>query len=135
MAFNDGSENNTTLNPSGSLHSNRFYTRTTQAATLKRKAGNLEKVRIVPNPYNINQEAFLGQPDKLAFYDIPGVCTIRIYTERGDLIKTIQHTDGSGDEFWLLSTDALQVISSGIYIAHFEQPDGRSILEKFIVIR
>ncbi|NQV50324.1 MAG: fibronectin [Candidatus Marinimicrobia bacterium] len=135
VAFNDGSENNTTLNPSGSLHSNRFYTRTTQAATLKRKAGNLEKVRIVPNPYNINQEAFLGQPDKLAFYDIPGVCTIRIYTERGDLIKTIQHTDGSGDEFWLLSTDALQVISSGIYIAHFEQPDGRSILEKFIVIR
>ncbi len=136
LAFDDGSNNNTDLNPRGSLHSSRFYTKTSKAATLKRKAGaHFDQIRIVPNPYNIRQEAFIGQPDKLAFYDIPGVCTIRIYTERGDLIKTIDHDDGSGDESWLLSTDMRQVIVSGIYIAHFEKPDGTSTYRKFIVVR
>ncbi len=136
VAFDDGSENNTDLNPHGSLHSSHFYTKTTEAANLKRKAGTtFEQIRIVPNPFNIRHEAFIKQPDKLAFYDIPGVCTIRIYTERGDLVKTIEHNDGSGDEYWFLNTDKRQVLVSGIYIAHFELPDGRSTFRKFIVVR
>jgi hypothetical protein len=136
LAFDDGSENNTNMNPSGSLHSSRFYTKTTEAATLRRREGQtFEAIRVVPNPFNIQQNAFVGQPDRLAFYDIPGKCTIRIYTERGDLIKTIEHTDGSGDEYWLLNTDRRQVMVSGIYIAHFEVPDGRSAYRKFIVVR
>jgi len=136
VAYDDGSENNTTLNPSGSLHSSRFYTRTTEAANLKREAGrSFGDMRVVPNPFNIQANAFVGQPDKLAFYDIPGVCTIRIYTERGDLVKTIEHKDGSGDETWLLNTDERQVLVSGIYIALFEIPDGGSAYRKFIVVR
>jgi len=136
QAFDNGDSNNTDLNPRGSLASSRFFTKTTEAATLKRKAGyTLDQIRIVPNPFNIRQEAFINQPDKLVFYDIPGVCTIRIYTERGDLIKTIDHTDGSGDEYWFLNTDMRQVLVSGIYIAHFDVPDGRSGYRKFIVVR
>lgn len=136
VAFNDGSENNTDLNPTGPLHSSRFYTKTSEAANLKRKAGEtMDQIRIVPNPFNIRSTAFVGQPDKLAFYDIPGQCTIRIFTERGDLVKTIEHTDGSGDETWLLNTDKRQVLVSGIYIAHFEAADGRSTYKKFIVVR
>jgi len=69
------------------------------------------------------------------FLNLPGECTIRIYTERGDLIKTIEHTNGSGDEAWNLVTKYRQVVVSGIYLAHIETPDGRSTYRKFIVIR
>ena len=69
------------------------------------------------------------------FYNIPGQCTIKIFTERGDLITTIEHTDGSGDEAWNSITDFRQVIVSGLYIAYIETPDGESIHKKFIIIR
>ncbi len=83
------------------------------------------------------------------FYNIPKVCTIKIFTERGDLIKTIQHTDGSGDEPWYCITSSRQTVVSGLYIAHIEvakdivdestgellMKKGDSIIKKFIVIR
>lgn len=138
VAFNDGTNNDTELNPKGPLHSNRQFTQTTQPATLQRPEGiNLEAIRVVPNPFVIKnrQLQYVGHENRLYFLDIPGICEIRIFTERGDLIKTIQHTNGSGDEFWDLTTDANQIIVSGIYIAHFETPDGRAAYRKFIVIR
>lgn len=140
VAFNDGSNNQTEMNPQGSLHSGRFYTQTTAPATLKRRAGDkLEDIRVVPNPFNIRRSGtkldYLNETNKLMFLDIPGQCTIRIFTERGDLIKTIEHTDGSGDEAWHQITDHRQAIVSGIYLAHFETPDGRSTYRKFIIIR
>ena len=69
------------------------------------------------------------------FYNIPGECTIRIYTERGDLIKTITHTDGSGDEEWKSITSSRQVVTSGLYIAQIETPSGESTIQKFMIIR
>jgi len=72
----------------------------------------------------------------IAFYNIPGYCTIKIYTELGELIKTIEHTDGSGDATWNLITSSDQLIVSGIYIAVVEdtRTGGRTI-QKFAVIR
>jgi hypothetical protein len=139
-AFNDGTNNNTEANPHGILHSSRFYTRTTEPAYLRRLGNDvLQDIRIVPNPYYLNADRFdlrfPEEPDKIMFYNIPGKCTIKIYTERGDLINTIEHTDGSGDEAWKSITSSRQVIVSGIYIAHIKTPDGRSINKKFIIIR
>ncbi|NQV42221.1 MAG: fibronectin [Candidatus Marinimicrobia bacterium] len=140
VAFNDGSNNQTDLNPKGPLHSSRYYTQTTQPATLQRQAGlSLDDIRIVPNPFNIRRSGtkldFVREPNMLGFLDIPGQCTIRIYTERGDLVKTIEHTNGTGDEYWRQVTDHRQTIVSGVYLAHFELPDGRSTYRKFLVIR
>ena len=128
------------MNPHGPLHSSRYYTQTTRSAVLKREAGfDLEAIRVVPNPFNIRRSGsqldYLGEPNKLMFLDIPGQCTIRIYTERGDLVKTIEHTDGSGDEEWRQLTDYRQTVVSGVYLAHFELPDGRSTYRKFLIIR
>ena len=76
------------------------------------------------------------------FYNIPPFCTIKIYTERGDLIQTIEHTDGSGDEAWTSITSSRQVVVSGLYIAYFEVTEdagafkkGDNIIKKFIIIR
>jgi len=135
-AFNDGSKNSSgECNPPGPLLSSRYYTQTTEPAYLRRQAGSsLEDVvdadgnvitpgiRIVPNPYNIKSRVlqYTGENDKIMFLNIPGHCTIRIFTERGDLINQISHEDGSGDESWNSITSSRQVVVSGIYIVHFE---------------
>jgi len=152
-AYNDGSNNTAGIaNPTGPLESGKFYTRTNKPAYLRRMAGqSLDDIRIVPNPYNIRSEEvqYPGEPDKIMFYNVPAYCRIKIFTERGDLVQTIEHDDGSGDQEWLSTTSSRQVIVSGIYLAHFEvtqdYPDpttgeilyrkGDSTVKKFIVIR
>lgn len=153
VAFSDGSNNSSgETNPTGPLMSSRYYTQTTEPAYLRRKAGtNLDQIRVVPNPYNLKSEKlqYTGEPDKIMFLNIPALCTIRIYTERGDLINTIEHTNGSGDESWNSITSSRQVIVSGIYIAHFEVSEdytdpetgellykkGDAAFRKFVIIR
>ncbi|HTY37223.1 MAG TPA: fibronectin, partial [Bacteroidota bacterium] len=119
-AFFDGTNNTSGgPNPTGPLVSSRFYTKTNQPAYLRRIAGkSLSDIRVVPNPYNIASPGmqYPGEPDKIMFLNIPGHCTIRIYTENGDLINTINHENGSGDETWNSNTSSRQVIVSGIYI-------------------
>jgi hypothetical protein len=76
------------------------------------------------------------------FYGLPPQCIIKIFTERGDLIKTFHHTDNSGDEAWDSLTSSGQVIVSGVYIAYFEVTEdaknfkkGESTYKKLIVVR
>lgn len=143
-AFDDLSEN--VANQLGrveSYESGPYLNSTTRAAYLTRPAGTLSAIRVVPNPFNVASRdmQYIGEPDKIMFLDLPGECTIRIYTESGDLIKTIEHTDGSGDETWgdvadeHSATDTGQIVVSGVYIAYIETPDGESIFKKFLIIR
>ena len=51
-------------------------------------------IRIVPNPFSIASDisrlrfgSTVG--DRIAFFNIPGQCKIRIYTETGELIQEI----------------------------------------------
>jgi len=137
--FDDGSINvGSPVNPSGVLESSMFWTRTIEPAYLRRQpVSDMDSIRVVPNPYNIRSRdlQYLGEPDKIMFLNIPGECTIRIYTERGDLIKTIVHNDGSGDESWNSTTDYGQVVVSGVYIIVFEKPNGEKKIRKLVIIR
>lgn len=153
-AFNDGSNNTGEANPVGTLESGRFYTRTNTAAFLQRKAGrSIDAARVVPNPYNIKSQSIQFGTDldknRIMFLNIPAFCTIRIYTERGDLIKTLHHTNGSGDEAWNSVTSSRQVVVSGVYIAHIKVTQdyvdplsqetlykkGEEVIRKFVIIR
>jgi hypothetical protein len=106
------------------LESSRFYTQTNEPAFLRRPAGkSLSDIVVVPNPYNVKARELqygISAPDRILFLNVPPYCKIRIFSERGDLIKTIEHTDGSGDEPWNQLTSSRQTIVSGVYIAHFE---------------
>jgi len=136
----------TGLTPTGGrLISNRYYSQSYDPARLLRAAGEaMEEIRVVPNPYNpnINRSLLLDQDgrDRLAFYEIPGISTIEIYTEIGELIRTIEHDNGSGDEFWDLRTDFRQRVVSGIYIARIINKDpndeefGRVAIRKIVII-
>ena len=149
--FDDGTVN--TLDPGKRLESNLFWTRTIEPAYLRRPAGaDLSQIRIVPNPYNIratNYQFGESAPDRIMFFNIPPLCLIKIFTESGELVNTIEHTNNSGDESWNLVTSSRQVIVSGVYIAYFEVTDncpdpvsgalrfkkGDSTFQKFVVIR
>lgn len=137
VSKDDGSTND--VHPGAPLVSSKFYTMTNAPAYLRRPAADdLADIRVVPNPYNIRaRELQFGSvaPDRIAFFGLPPECTIKIFTERGDLIETLAHTDGSGDELWDSLTSSRQVVVSGLYIAVIETPDGRSAVRKFIIIR
>jgi len=136
-SVSDGSAN--IAHPGVPLESSKFYTMTQNPAHLLRApSASLDDIRIVPNPYNIRaQDIQFGSSGKntISFYNLPGECTIKIYTERGDLIKTINHNDGSGDAQWDLVTSSRQVVVSGLYIAVVKNPQGEKKTLKFIVIR
>lgn len=97
---------------------------------------NLDDVLVVPNPFVIG-EGFSqpGLKDKIQFVNLPNPCTIRIYTVRGDLVKTINVAEGAGAiADWDQVTDYGQFIESGIYIFHIDF-NGGSKLGKFAVVR
>ena len=77
---------------------------------------------IVPNPYSYgadvtNAFTFSGYRNEIQFVNLPPICTLKIYTATGDLIRTIEHTDGSDLERWQdLRTDGWQMPVSGVYI-------------------
>ncbi len=155
VAVQDGASNpGGSLTPAGvPLRSSRYATQSYAPARLQRPQGErLDDVRVVPNPYYIGSSQgvrFPDQTDKLAFFNIPGFCRIEIYTELGELVDTIEHTDGSGDDFWDHTTSSRQVVASGLYIAvitvtqDIEDPAtgallyqaGEQAFRKFVVIR
>lgn len=127
------------------LTSNRMYTQTYYPAYLKRKAGNalgddnMDSIRVVPNPFSLSMDASLqydSEPDKIVFFNVPGYCKIKIYTELGELVTEMDHNDGSGDHYWRSVTSSRQVVVSGVYIAVIENSrTGQRVIKKFVVVR
>ncbi|MEZ4700004.1 MAG: hypothetical protein R2834_06720 [Rhodothermales bacterium] len=126
------------------LHSGRYFTQTYQPANLKRSPGaTVDAFRIVPNPINLAADEtvrfFVGGDalrSQVAFFDIPGNCTISIYSETGEFITRIEHTDGSGDELWNLTTASRQPIVSGVYLVRVvDNESGATDVKKMVVIQ
>ncbi len=137
LSKDDGSTNNGVP-----LVSSKYLTfpNNTPARLQKPASSDLSKIRIVPNPYNIrNRRLQFGttdnEQDKIGFYNLTASCTIKIYTERGDLIQTLNHTNGTGDQLWWSVTSSGQIIVSGVYIAVIESSTGEKAIKKFIIIR
>lgn len=106
-----------------------------------------EKVYVVPNPFR-QHSGLLGSGEELRmeFIGLPPKCTIKIFTLAGDLIKTIEHDDGSGSQAWGSSRALdyqtntwLQYVSPGFYIYHVESrvsgEEGKSFIGKFAIAR
>jgi len=102
----------------------------------KTPVANLDNIKVVPNPYHdlsVNYN-WPGEPNKLLFINIPPVCTIKIYTMSGDLVKTIHHTDGTSEEAWNQVTEYNQLIYTGVYLYAIESDIGNKT-GKFVVVR
>ncbi len=147
-AVDDGSQNTDGLFPGQKLESS-FYANRTALAVYALKPGLdvSDEVVVVPNPYSLstgleNELNWPGAPNEVKFLNLPAYCTLRIYTVTGDLIKTIEHTSGSGDERWEnLRTDTNQYPVSGVYILYVD--NARDLdknflsdnITKFVIIR
>lgn len=113
----------------------------------------LGKVRVVPNPYRTDRDYTLesggyegpaGEWDenqrRIKFINLPEVCTIRIFSLAGDLIKTVEHDgrtpDGfpRGDVSVTLLSESNRALASGIYIFTVESEFGTET-GKFVIIR
>jgi len=80
---------------------------------------HLDSIVVVPNPYYIQGQKmnYLGfGKNRIIFYNLPPFCTLRIFNVTGDLIHTLVHNDGSGQEEWDQITEFNQYIASGVYI-------------------
>ncbi|MBN2092751.1 hypothetical protein JW964_24235 [candidate division KSB1 bacterium] len=107
-----------------------FYT------TLPASQSALGNVKVVPNPfYRSSGFEIAGDTKLIQFVNLSQKCTIRIYTVRGDLVKTIQHDNpGSGVAFWNQISDFGQYIKSGMYFYLVTNPQGEEKTGKFAII-
>ena len=126
------------------LRSGRYFTQTHLPASLLRIPGEqVTDFRIVPNPINLASDESIRvivggdvSRSQVEFLDIPGECTISIYTEIGELVKRIEHVDGSGNTTWDLTTSSRQSIVSGIYLVHvIDNTSGAVDVKKLVVVR
>jgi hypothetical protein len=96
---------------------------------------DLQAIKVVPNPFIAANEITRGQGrQRLLFTNLPPQATIRIYTISGNLVRILEHGDGSGTEEWDVRTRFDLLVASGNYYYHVTTPDGRTHLGRFAVI-
>jgi len=113
---------------------------------LREAATVLDSVFVVPNPFHVRGVLPANfSRTGINFVGLPAQCRIRIYTQSGDLVATINHEltfPPSDIEQWELRTNSDQFLASGLYIFVVDQAKdsfgnnlGVSKVDKFVVIR
>ncbi len=101
------------------------------------QASDLDRIKVVPNPYVISAEWELSEYTKmLAFTNLPSVCDIHIYTLTGERVNTMHHESvEEGWLYWDMLNFYRQEIATGMYIYVVETPNGEKKIGKFAVIK
>jgi hypothetical protein len=106
-----------------------------------------KKVYVVPNPFRQHSRLMgSGEQYRMEFINIPSKCNIKIYTMVGELVKEIQHDDGSGSASWgsvykldYMLNNWMLAVAPGVYIFRVEnQVDGHKgedYIGKFAIIK
>ncbi len=102
-----------------------------------------ERPYVVPNPYvgaasfEPQRTATAGRGDRrIEFRSVPLGSTIRIYTVRGGLVRTL-HQDGTSAGFvaWDLRNEDNLDVAPGLYLFHVDAPGLGTHVGKFAVIK
>lgn len=103
----------------------------------------MSRIDVVPNPYvaaaSWERKTLYssGRGDRrIEFTHLPAVCTIRIYTIAGYLVKTLQKNSSmaDGSMAWDLVTDDGMDLAYGLYLYHVDAPGIGTHIGKFAVI-
>jgi hypothetical protein len=138
----DGSTNNGLV--AGPLESSRFTNRSqTPAFAFQPGEGATDNILVVPNPYfaSAGDFNFSDDTNKLLIVNLPPYALLRIFTATGDLVKVINHDNGSADAVWDQVTDYNQLAASGVYILQISgarDVDNNALpdaLVKFVIVR
>jgi hypothetical protein len=112
------------------------YEFSTRKAKYTAEQIDLDKIRVVPDPYIVSNEWETTQFGKrLMFNHLPNECRISIFTVAGDRIVEIDHADNKGYEFWDMRTYNDQFIAYGLYVYVVSVPNGQKKIGKFLVIK
>ncbi|RMH62776.1 MAG: hypothetical protein D6677_09025 [Calditrichaeota bacterium] len=105
----------------------------------------LNRISVVPNPYvatNIIEPLNPVSREqrgyrRIYFNHLPAQCTIRIYTQAGELVRTLEHnsTIDDGKEFWDLLTRDNMEVAYGLYFFHVDAPGIGEYVGKFAIIK
>lgn len=98
-------------------------------------AANLERVRVVPNPYRAQEVWDQPGGHEVHFINLPPRARIKIYTVSGDLVAEFEHNDNVRDfARWNLKNQDGRDVASGIYMYRVET-DAFDVQSRFVVIR
>lgn len=92
------------------------------------ESSSLSDVMVIPNPAINKARGWGGR--RIMFVNLPPYCTIRIYTQSGNLVQEIEHPrpgeSPDGDEYWYQDTISNQYVASGVYIYTVESDRGNT---------
>lgn len=103
-------------------------------------ASTVDDIYVYPNPFigsaAWDHEFTYDEPfrRRLAFANLPGACTISIFTLAGDLVDSFENPAGESLAIWDMISKSQQAIASGIYLYSVESDVGTHI-GKFVVIQ
>jgi hypothetical protein len=99
---------------------------------------NLDRIQVYPNPYfGYNPQETDPYGHFVTFINLPeGRCTLRIFSLSGQLIRTIEHNNGTVFDQWDLcnESDLRLRVASGMYIVHIDVPGVGTRILKLAVI-
>ena len=113
-------------------------------------AASKRRPMTVPNPYRVDGDyAGTGWEDwenqgqswteftrRIDFVNLPGRCTIRIFTLGGDLVDTLENPEEDTRESWDILSKDIQAITSSIYLFSVEPSSGgERTVGKFVIIK
>ncbi len=98
----------------------------------------ISQVQVFPNPYFAYNPLETNQfAHYVTFTHLPKICTIKVFSLNGVLIRTISHVDASGGnptERWDLANSSGLPVASGMYIAYIDGGNvGTKILKLAII--
>ncbi len=96
---------------------------------MARAAESVVDAYAYPNPFKPSD----GHTN-ITFTNLASVCTIKIFTTSGSLVRTIRETDGDSQSVWDVTNDAGERLLSGLYIYIIRSSDD-SKTGKLVIIR
>jgi hypothetical protein len=96
---------------------------------------SLKDVRVVPNPYIVSAP-WESEPGlrKIAFTGLPETCQIRIFNAAGELVRSLDHTNGQSFEYWNVRNQQDQEVAPGLYFYHIHSSRAGDTAGKLVII-
>ena len=89
-------------------------------------------INIVPNPYYAYSQYEDNRLDtRVKITNLPEVCTVKIYSSNGKLVRTFKKDSPRTSLDWDLNNFKGIPIAGGIYLIHVDVPDIGEVIIKF----
>ncbi len=93
----------------------------------------LELINVVPNPYYAFSEYERNRLDtRVKITNLPEICTVKIYTVNGKLVRTFKKDSPITSLDWDLNNHKGIPVAGGVYLIHVDVPDvGEKVIKFF----